>query len=54
MNHENKNNRTPRRRQYPTFYEKAVPVALGIIFIAIIVLLLIIIGMALGLFPRGG
>jgi hypothetical protein len=46
-----KNNHTPPQRQYPPFYEKAVPIALGIVAIAIIVLLFIIIGVALGLFP---
>jgi hypothetical protein len=46
-----KDNPTPPKRQYPPFYEKAVPIVLGIIAIAIIVLLLVIIGVALGLFP---
>jgi hypothetical protein len=46
-----KDNQPPPKRQYPPFYEKAVPVALGIIAVVIIVLLFIIIGVALGLFP---
>ena len=46
-----KDNHTPPKRQYPPFYEKAVPIALGVIAITIVVLLLIIIGVALGLFP---
>ncbi len=36
------------RRQYPTFYEKAVPIALGLIALAIIALLLIILAVVLG------
>ena len=40
----------PSKRQYPPFYEKFVPIALGIIAIAIIVLLLIIVGVVLGCF----
>ena len=49
-----RDNHTPPKRQYPPFYEKAVPIALGIIAMAIVVLLLIIIGVALGLFPGEG
>jgi len=49
-----RDNHTPPKRQYPPFYEKAVPIALAIIAIVIVVLLLIIIGVALGLFPGGG
>jgi hypothetical protein len=44
----------PRKRQYPAFYEKAVPVALAIIVVAIVILLAIIVGIALGLFPSLG
>jgi hypothetical protein len=43
--------RTPPKRQYPPFFEKAVPIALAIIVVAIIILLLVIVGVALGLFP---
>ena len=39
------------KRQYPYFYEKVVPIALGLIVLAIVVLLFIIVGVALGLFP---
>jgi hypothetical protein len=46
--------RARRKRQYPAFYEKAVPVALTLIVIAIAVLLAIIVGVALGLFPGLG
>jgi hypothetical protein len=45
------NGGTPPKRRYPAFYEKTVPIALGIIVIAIIVLLLAILAVALGLFP---
>jgi hypothetical protein len=43
----------PPKRQYPGFYERLVPVALGLIALAIIVILLIILGVALGFFPAG-
>ena len=39
------------KRQYPPFYERFVPIALGIIAVIIVILLLIILGVALGLFP---
>jgi hypothetical protein len=39
------------KHQYPPFYEKAVPIILGIIVIAIILLLLIVLGIALNLIP---
>ena len=42
------------RREYPSFYEKAVPLALGIIVVVIVVLLFIILAVALGLFPGAG
>jgi hypothetical protein len=45
---------TPPKRQYPPFYEKAVPIALVIIVFIILALLLIIFGVALDLFPGGG
>jgi hypothetical protein len=46
-----RDDRTPPKRQYPPFFEKAVPIALAIIVAAIVILLLIIVGVALGLFP---
>jgi hypothetical protein len=49
-----KDNQTPPKRQYPPFYEKAVPIALGIIAIVILALLIIIVGLALGLLPGAG
>jgi hypothetical protein len=45
------NNRPPVQRQYPPFYEKAIPIALGIIIVAIVVLLLIVFSVALGMWP---
>lgn len=41
-----------RKRRYPAFYEKAVPIALAILVIAIV--LPIVFGVALGLFPGMG
>jgi hypothetical protein len=49
-----KDDRTSPKRQYPPFYEKIVPIVLGIIALLIVVLLLIIFGVALGLFPGTG
>ncbi len=39
------------RRQYPPLYERIVPIALILIALAIIIVLLIIFGTVLGLFP---
>ncbi len=44
----------PQKRQYPPLYERAVPIALGIVAVAIVTLLLIIFVVALGLFPGAG
>ena len=41
----------PSGRRYPAFYEKLIPVALAIIGVAILALLIIIVAVALGLFP---
>lgn len=49
-----KDKRAPAKRQYPPFYEKAVPIALGIIALIIVALLLVILGVAVGLFPGVG
>ena len=46
-------NEVPTKRQYPKAYEKAVPVALALIALAIVVLLAIILVVALGLYPGG-
>jgi hypothetical protein len=42
------------RRHYPPFYERYVPIALGIIVVIIAILLLIIFSVALGLLPGTG
>ena len=47
----NQDEHTPVTRRYPPLYEKAVPIALGIIALIVIALLLIILGVALDLFP---
>jgi hypothetical protein len=49
-----KNDRTKPERQYPPFYERAVPIALGIIALFVVALLMIIVGVALGLLPGAG
>ena len=46
-----KDDRAPARRQYPPFYEKVVPIVLALIALVVIALLLVILGVALGLFP---
>ena len=43
--------KTIKTRKYPKIYEKIVPIALGVILFAIIVVLLIIFAVALQLFP---
>lgn len=40
----------PSKRQYPAFYEKIVPVAMALIAGAIILMIIVAIGVALGLF----
>ena len=44
------NPKMPPKRQYPAFYEKAIPLLLIIIFIAIVVLLVVSMVVASGLF----
>ncbi len=39
------------QRQYPPVYERVVPIVLGLIVFAIVVLLFVILAVALGLFP---
>jgi hypothetical protein len=39
-------------RKYPELYEKLIPVALGVIVVAIVVLLIVAIAVVFGLFPR--
>ena len=43
----------PEKRQYPAAYERAVPIALALIGLAIVILLGIILVVALGLYPGG-
>ena len=40
------------KREYPPFYEKAVPIALGCIGVAILVMLFVGLAVVLGWFPR--
>jgi hypothetical protein len=47
-------NQTPHKRRYPPFWEKFIPIALGIITVIIVILLLIIIAIAFGFFPGAG
>ena len=41
----------PTKRQYPPLYEKIVPVALVLIGIGVVLMVIVAIGVALGLFP---
>ena len=43
--------KTIKTRKYPKIYEKIVPIALGAILFAIVIVLLIIFAVALQLFP---
>jgi hypothetical protein len=47
---ENDREPSPKRR-YPPFYERFVPIALGVIVLIILLLLLVILAVFLGLFP---
>jgi len=49
-----KGNDKPPKRQYPAFYEKAVPIALVVIVLGLVVLLLIVLAVFAGLVPGGG
>jgi len=42
-------NRSPAERRYPPIYEKAIPIALVIITVAILALFVIIVAVTLGL-----
>ncbi len=44
-------NQSKNKRQYPPFWEKFIPIAIGIIVTIIIILIIIIFAVALGLFP---
>jgi hypothetical protein len=39
------------KRQYPPFYEKAVPIALAIIAVAVVILVVVALLVVLGIFP---
>ena len=47
-------NQSKNKRQYPPFWEKFVPIAIGIIVVIIIILIIIIFAVALGLFTNSG
>lgn len=47
----NKERPQPSARKYPRFYETFVPIALGLIALAVVVLLLIVAAVVLGLLP---
>ncbi|HEY77403.1 MAG TPA: hypothetical protein G4O00_14695 [Thermoflexia bacterium] len=54
MDEERKEPRTPSKRSYPPFYERAIPVALGIIILGIAILIVVILAVLLGWVPGGG
>ena len=41
-------------RRYPPFWERVVPIALGVIAVVMVILLVIILAVALGLIPGSG
>jgi hypothetical protein len=43
------NRRPTKERRYPELYERLVPIALGVILVAIVALLIIAVAVALGL-----
>ena len=47
-------NQSKNKRQYPPFWEKFIPIAIGIIVVIIIILIIIIFDVALGLFTNSG
>ena len=48
---EEKRNSTPQKHQYPRLYEKIIPIAVGLIALAIVILIIIIVGVIFGWFP---
>jgi hypothetical protein len=44
-------NLQPPKRRYPAFWEKAVPIALTVIVLAIVLLLVVVFAVATGLLP---
>jgi hypothetical protein len=51
---DDRKNKPPPKREYPPLYEKIIPIAVGIIVFAILVLLLVIVGVLTGLLPWAG
>ena len=43
-----------RERRYPPFWERAVPIAVGILVLVIAVILVVIVAVALGVLPGSG
>jgi hypothetical protein len=48
---DNPEEKTPKKRAYPAIYEKIVPIFLGLIGVAIIILLVISFAVVAGIFP---
>lgn len=46
-----KRNRMTQKHQYPRFYEKIIPIAIGLIALVILILVIIIVGVIFGWFP---
>jgi hypothetical protein len=46
-----KRNDKPQKHQYPRFYEKIIPIAVGVIALIIVILVIIIVGVIFGWFP---
>ncbi len=51
MNISSSSNGKGAHRRYPSLYEKAVPIALGVIAVIIVILAVISVAVALGWFP---
>jgi hypothetical protein len=47
-------NNPPPKREYPPLYEKAIPIAVGMIVFIVILLLAIALGVVTGLIPGAG
>jgi hypothetical protein len=50
----NNQNHSPKKRQYPPFWERFVPIAVSIILGIVVILILIILAVAIGLIPNSG
>jgi cytoskeletal protein RodZ len=46
--------REKRERRYPPFWEHAVPIAVGILALLILAMIVVIVAVALGVFPGSG